>query len=854
MKSRISIIFLALMLGSGISRLDAGAPRTIPVSTSDELQNALAAPQEGDTIVLADGTYSINDLSGPYAFFFIVDPGVHFTIKAENWRAAILDGGGSGRILEYRVDTIGQEGWVSFEGLVFQNGRTTSFDAGGVITRGGKSTFTECSFLDNQARPDSSSGASAGAVMLTASSISQFINCDFERNSSDNHGGAMLIGEGSQCFIHNSIFNTNRNNLVNQRSNALGGAIHVFNGLEGTTTKLYLSNSSFWENQGGFAGGAIMAKGNFASPSQTIASPTLVVVANCTFDTNIALNDPSVQTASPTEGGAIMAENNVTLEVFNSRFYANSAALGGAIGSYRASVSIQSSIFANNTAFGRDSSNSAGQGGAIEIHANDSCSDDTNYPTGDLTVSDSYFETNAAQNGGAIFAAGDTNRVFSTVAGCQLGTVDENRIPVTISQSIFKACSVDDLIGNNALGGALYGNLMNLNLSDSVVIDSRAYGTDPSDITSSSKGLGGGVAFRKATKASITGTTFQANTADHEGGALHIFGSEIAAFSGNSFIRNEINPGSTPAETSSKGAAIYTSPSVLDAIDVTGSINDSIFSDQIGLPVFDSDTSDSNSCGCFNLLTYDGNEFFNSTYTDSVYRDSFIAGTLNASELNSAVVDHGGGTMTPKSLEGSNVDQVTSITVAALRAVPLTIISNSTVGGATLTTDSYLTWALNGGCAQLDLSSLDAQTEATGSSPAASGSHELEVWADASCTGTPDKTAATSINSVAAPAVHLFADPISIAGGEQSNLSWSLTSGDFIAGIISNEALPEMSAPSGSLAVTPAATTNYRLIEITKQGGNVAEATVWVDEPPPDLIFSDDFESGNFDAWSFFSG
>lgn len=837
-----------LIFGSGWI---GAAARTISVNTSDELQNALAAPQEGDTILLADGSYFTSDLTGPYAFFFVQDPGVHFTIKAENWRAAILDGGGNERIFEYRVDTAGQAGWVNFEGLVFQNGKTTTFDAGGIVSRGGKSTFHECSFLDNQARPDSSSGASAGAVMLTASSTAAFINCDFERNTSDNHGGAMLIGEGSTAFIHNSTFNANRNNLANQRSNALGGAIHVFNGLEGTTTKLYLSNSSFQSNQGGFAGGAIMAKGNFISPSQNVASPTLVVIANCTFDGNIAQNDPSVQTASPTEGGAIMAENNVTLEIFNSRFFQNSAALGGAIGSYRASITIESSIFANNIAVGRESTNSAGQGGAIESHANDNCSDDTNYRTGDLSISDSYFEANEAQNGGAIFTAGDTNRVFSSVLGCKQGTLDQNRIPVTINQSSFKACSVDDIIGNNALGGSLYGNLMNLTLSDSIVIESRAYGTDPSNTASSSKGLGGGIAFRKATKASITGTVFEANTADHEGGALHIFGSEISAFSANSFVANEINPGSTPSDINSKGAAIYTSPSVTDSMDCSGAIDDSIFTDQIGLPIFDSDTSDSNDCGCFNLVTYDGNEFFNTTYGDAVYRDSFIAGTLDAEGLNSAIVDHGGGTFTQKSLQGANIDRVTSISIAGLRATPSTIISTSTVGGATLTTESYLSWALNGQCAELDSSSLNPSTEATGSMLVSTGSHKLEVWAGSTCADTPDATAEATVYSHTAPVVSAEANPLTIASGEDSSITWSLNAGTFIAGIITNDALPEMTASAGTVSVTPSASTNYRVIELTKQGGNVAEAKVWVDELPPELIFSDGFETGNFEAWDF---
>lgn len=830
------------------------APRLVPVATSDQLQNALAAVQEGDIIELADGTYSVNALSGAYDFFFIVDPAVHFTVRAETPGAAFLDGSSSGRIMEYRVDTPGAEGWVSFENLAFVNGRTTSFDSGGVMIRGGRSTFEYCVFQNNQGVPEASSEASAGALRAGTESVVQIVGCSFTGNISDNHGGAIIIGQGSTAYIHDSIFANNRTNLPGHRSNGLGGAIHVFNGLEGTTSYLYITNSRFSNNQAGFVGGGIMAKGNFASSTQSVASPTVVVVSNSTFEDNTALNDPFITPASPTEGGAIMAENNVSLSVYNSRFINNSGGLGGAISSFRGEVLVESSVFENNTAFGRSETDSTGRGGAIKSHSNDNCADDTDYRTGSLSVSDSFFEGNQAQGGGAIFAAGDTTRMFSTVPGCQMGNANSNRLPVSLEKITIADCSVDDVIGNHAVGGGLYGLLIDLTLTDSMVLTSVASGTDPSDFASSSQGHGGGASIRKASKISITGTTFAGNSADHEGGALHIHGSEVAAFDDNAFINNEVSPGGNRPETSSEGAAIYVSPSTPDSLSVSGSISNSIFSNNLGLPIFDSDTTDANGCDCFNLVTYDGNTFYNTAYGDSVYRNSLVQGTHTAQELNSLVVDHGGSTQTKKSVLETNADTVSPIVTAALLATPERIIDSTAAGDIQAVTESFLAWSWNGGCAELDQSNLNSGTEETGALSSTIGSHTLSVWSGGSCSGASDASVNENILTGATPAADLIADPIAISGGEQTTLSWDVTAGSFLIGMISNDAKDAVPQPTGSVMVAPPASTRYHLSVVTREGGVSADERVFVDEEPPTTIFTDGFESGDTSAWSGVTG
>ncbi|RLE22982.1 MAG: hypothetical protein DRJ65_12760 [Acidobacteria bacterium] len=842
-------IFVALIA----LRADA-AHRVVAVSTSDQLQTALADVQDGDLIQLADGSYPVAELTGFYDFFFIVDPGAHFTVQATTPGAAILDGGGAGRILEYRVDTPGAEGWVTLNGLVFKDGKTTSFDAGGVTIRSGRSTFSDCIFQNNHGLPNTTSGAAAGAVLLTAESVTQFFNCSFTGNTSDNHGGAMLVGQGSTAFIHDSIFLDNRNDLPGHRTNGLGGAIHVFNGLQGTTTYLYAANTTFSTNRGGFAGGAIMAKGNFASSAQPVASPTKVVISNSTFDNNIALNDPSVSPASPTEGGGIMAENNVSLFVYNSRFSNNSGGLGGAVASFRAQVTIESSVFRSNSAFGRPQTTSAGQGGAIKSHSNDNCSDENNIRTGSLSVTDSFFEGNQAQWGGAVFSAGDSTRMFSTTSGCKMGSFADNRLPVTLDRITITNCSVDDVIGNHAVGGGIYGIMVDMSLSNSMVLNSVASGTDPATFNSPSQGHGGGASIRTGSLLSVSDTTFAGNVADHEGGGLHILGSEIGTFSANTFVGNEVSPGGNRPETSSEGAAIYVSPAVSNSLGVSGAINNSTFTDNIGLPIFDSDTTDANGCGCFNLVTYDGNTFYNNTYGDKIYRDSLVAGTHTAEELNTVVVDHGGGTMTQKSLQENNVDEVSPITTAALMVTPEGLIDAAAAGDVMTSTESFLAWSWNGGCAQLNQTELNLGSESTGFMSSDIGAHHLEVWSGGECSGASDDAAVADVLQMASPTAELNADPIAIQEGEDSTLSWIVTGATPVAGMISNGVTDTIINLTGSTVVAPLASIRYHLGIITRRGGATADETVYVDEEPPTVIFLDGFETGDIGAWSTASG
>lgn len=828
----------------------AAASRLVPVSTPNELRFALAGVQDGDVIELASGVYLMSDLSGSDEYFFISNPTENFTVRAAAPGMAFIDGEGTSRLLRLDGDPPSAAGWVTFEGLVFQNGNTTELDAGGLKIKGGRATFIDCVFQNNTATPNLSSGAAAGAQLITNEAVVQFVRCQWIANSSDNHGGAMLIGQGSRVMVHDSQFLENRNNLPGHRPNGLGGAIHAYNSLEGTTTVLQVANTRFSDNQAAFVGGAIVAKGNFVSQSQDIASPTSVIVTNCSFSNNIAMNDQSVSPNSPTEGGAIMAENNVMLEVYNSRFFGNSAGFGGAVSSFRSAVTVESSIFRNNTAFGRPETESTGRGGAIKIHASDNCSDPTNYPTGKLVISDSFFEENTSQAGGCIFAAGDTNRRYSTVPGCQMGALEENRLPVVLDRVTMTGCSVDDIIGNNAVGGGFYGLLVDLICMDSLVVDSSASGTDPSNPSSSSQGHGGAASIRQESLVVVTDSTFAGNSADHEGGALQVLGSDIAEFSDNIFYANVVSPGANRPVNESKGAALYLGPLTSKSLDVTGAVNNSIFTGNMGLPIFESDATLSNPCDCGNYVTYDGNSFYNTTYEDDVFRNTLVSGAHTAPELNALIIDRGDGDTTKKSPLETNFEETEPITTATLLSAPQTILSNTAPGDEPPATESFLSWVWSGGCAELDGTMFDPTFDnSIGFTSAAVGDHSVVVWSGGECTGLPDLEISESVFAGPDPEVNLVANPDIISGGDSTTLSWHLVAGELLDGLISHGVINSLSEAAGSVDVTPPNTVDYQMTVVTKQGGAYQSERVWVDEEPPHL-FVDDFETGDLSRWS----
>ena len=344
-------------------------------------------------------------------------------------------------------------------------------------------------------------------------------------------------------------------------------------------------------------------------------------------------------------------------------------------------------------------------------------------------------------------------------------------------------------------------------------------------------------------------SVFGGNWADHFGGALYLFGCEIEGFSDNAFVGNTVSPGVSQPMHLSRGSALYISPMRSESLDATGSVTNSVFSDNEGLPIYESDVLASDPCNCANRVTYEGNRFFNSTYEDDVYWNNLVSGSRTAEELNTLVIDRGSGDTTEKSLLDTNVGEVESIPVAELRLAPGAVLVDNSTGNSPAPTQSMLGWVWNGGCAELDGVGLDPVTERTGFFSASTGAHGLSVWSGGACSGLADISAQETVLSGPNPWTQMTVSPNVITTGESPVLSWNLYSGQLITGAISHGVMDEVTVPFGSVQVTPANTTQYHMTLMTKQGGAVNSAWVWVDEDPPSL-FLDGFETGDFSMWS----
>ncbi len=210
----------------------------------------IAAAQNGDTVLLAPGTYSgIGNrdiiVSGPKSFRLASEAGAATTIidchdnSGENHRAFYFSTGGSSSI--------------TVEGITIRRGYFYLV-AGGVLIENSSPNFKSCVFADNW-------GHHGGGFYATGSfARPSFIDCRFTRNTAGDVGGAGLVRFGADAYFENCLFDSNT---------ALNGAFLCYN------ASPTLVNCRFTGNVTTRSGGAIFLQDN--------CSPT---ITNCLFDHN----------------------------------------------------------------------------------------------------------------------------------------------------------------------------------------------------------------------------------------------------------------------------------------------------------------------------------------------------------------------------------------------------------------------------------------------------------------------------------------------------------------------------------------------------------------------------------------
>ena len=185
----------------GLLGTSASAQSTLRVpSQFPTVQSAIDAAVNGDTVLVADGTYDEN----------INYLGKSITVTSENGpTGTILDGGQRDSVVTM---TRGEPRSSILEGFTIRNGFAT--ESGGVKIRFGSPTIRGNVITRNRA------GVIAGGVSAASSSALIEDNHVF-RNRSVSFGGAMILRDHAQAVV--------RNNLIEENNAARdGGGMYLF--------------------------------------------------------------------------------------------------------------------------------------------------------------------------------------------------------------------------------------------------------------------------------------------------------------------------------------------------------------------------------------------------------------------------------------------------------------------------------------------------------------------------------------------------------------------------------------------------------------------------------------------------
>jgi hypothetical protein len=288
------ILFLTILTMT----ISTASAENITVNPNESINDAISQINSGsdinNTINLNPGTYNKNsDINNN-----IVRSDMNLLIKSsDNNNKAIIDAQELGNIFNIAVNSNTN---ISFEGIIFKNGKTTS-NGGAIFNSDGKLTVKNCQFQGN-------SGYNGGAI-FNGGQNSLIVDSNFSNNH-DTLFGAAIYNNAINFSIIGSIF-------VNNTAGSEGGAIHNSN------SNFSLINSSLIKNTGGW-GGALKNTGHDS------------YIINSNFTNNSAYS-----------GGAI-DNSGTNLFINGSIFSSNSAVLGGAIENQGFNLYVINSAFMNN--------------------------------------------------------------------------------------------------------------------------------------------------------------------------------------------------------------------------------------------------------------------------------------------------------------------------------------------------------------------------------------------------------------------------------------------------------------------------------------------------------------------------
>jgi len=256
----------------------AWAANTIHVPTDQAtIQAAIDAASDGDTVLVAPGTYQEN----------IDFKGKAITVTSSGGpQVTTIDGGQNGSVVAFHTN----EGLSSvLSGFTITNGFGTfasSYDGGGVWISGASPTITSNIVTNNQACNGAGIAVYFGSPLIQANTITE--NTQGGCSGGTDGGGILLQGNGSAQIIGNTITNntiyfdgggiglfaagtpTIKNNIIAGNSATYqGGAISMVNGSAATIVQNVIVGNSASQGGGiywlGGSGGPILVNNTIAA-------------------------------------------------------------------------------------------------------------------------------------------------------------------------------------------------------------------------------------------------------------------------------------------------------------------------------------------------------------------------------------------------------------------------------------------------------------------------------------------------------------------------------------------------------------------------------------------------------------